>query len=458
MKKTRAALLSMLILSLSVSCLRVDDPEPEDPNAQMEDLLRGAQYYFAEWLSGDFARYQLMWAQQLSGVRGPHLQMEVYNAQPANFDNMWREYYMELMQRLFLLDFIAGQHDAPVYYGISHILKAFALGMAADAWGDMPYSETGKYYSVEQNPKYDTQEELYVAINELLDEGVILLETSGGMQPAGLNRDVDFFFEGDLSRWVKTARLLKLKFSLRLSHLSGDYARSLLLIEQGGMLSGQSDDMAFPYVLLNGFNNPWFHFDFHVGNIRVGSRIADMLLDTNDPRLTRYLRMNTNNEYVGASPGSMNLNASRFANNTSGIGHADRRLVLLSYAEQKFIEAEVYYRQGMQSQSDEAYFQGVIASLGMYNARSEGWEYEYAQQENVDLEQIMTAKYLALFLNPEVWTDWRRTGYPQLNDVVGNVNDDLTPRRFIYPSTEEIQNSTNMPADVTINSRVWWDE
>jgi hypothetical protein len=57
----------------------------------------------------------------------------------------------------------------------------------------------------------------------------------------------------------------------------------------------------------------------------------------------------------------------------------------------------------------------------------------------------MNEKYVALFQNPEVWNDWKRTGFPTL---VGTP-----PRRLTYPISEREANP-NTPAD---GARNWND-
>ena len=85
----------------------------------------------------------------------------------------------------------------------------------------------------------------------------------------------------------------------------------------------------------------------------------------------------------------------------------------------------------------------------------------FMAQANVDpgataltLENIMTQKYVAMYTQCESWTDWRRTGFPALTAVRGNE----VPRRFPYPQSERLYNTRNMPAGLTIFSRVWWDK
>ncbi|MCP4582983.1 MAG: SusD/RagB family nutrient-binding outer membrane lipoprotein, partial [candidate division Zixibacteria bacterium] len=54
------------------------------------------------------------------------------------------------------------------------------------------------------------------------------------------------------------------------------------------------------------------------------------------------------------------------------------------------------------------------------------------------LEAIMLEKYKALFMNPQSWNDWKRTGYPEIES---SITLDI-PRRFMYPADEENTNSS----------------
>jgi hypothetical protein len=68
----------------------------------------------------------------------------------------------------------------------------------------------------------------------------------------------------------------------------------------------------------------------------------------------------------------------------------------------------------------------------------------------------MDQKYLSSFLQLETWSDWRRTGFPVLVKPAGAVTTEI-PRRLPYPDDERLYNGDNMPAGLTITSRVWWD-
>jgi hypothetical protein len=51
----------------------------------------------------------------------------------------------------------------------------------------------------------------------------------------------------------------------------------------------------------------------------------------------------------------------------------------------------------------------------------------------------------------EAYAEWRRTGYPTMN------NPFEVPRRFPYPQNEISGNAENVP-DVTPYNGVWWDD
>lgn len=457
MNKIKWILLLVGFSLIHVQCTDFPDPDPPSTGEdEMRELVLYSQYQAAMFLGGDFSRFSSIWMQQLSGVRGIHLGVENYNPGSIGFDDSWRHFYQELIQSYNMIDYFASELDAPVFKGIALIQRGYFLGLFTDAWGDVPFVESYKYFGSGGNPVYDSQEELYEMIFRMLDEGISLLDNppEGSMVPLPTE---DIFYGGSLEDWQKAARLMKLKFSLRLGNRLGDYAQSLSLIEEGGLFFTREDDWKFPFSTFSNLENPWYRFDFVVGNTRVGEHMVEMLIDTEDPRLTRFVRLNTQNQYLGAAPGSENFNASRIANSGGSIGGKSSSLTILSYCEQKFIEAEIYFRHGMRSQADEAYKEAVTASLAMFDARNAAWEEIHADKKDVDLEDIINAKYIALFLNPEVWTDWRRTGYPELDPTPGNFNEDKLPRHYLYPQSEETNNAANYPNDVDLNTRVWWD-
>jgi hypothetical protein len=73
------------------------------------------------------------------------------------------------------------------------------------------------------------------------------------------------------------------------------------------------------------------------------------------------------------------------------------------------------------------------------------------------IAQIATQAYLGLYLNPEAWSTWRRTGSPALTPITGAG----VPRRLLYPQSEYSYNSKNIPngSSVTLQSpKIFWDK
>ncbi len=74
------------------------------------------------------------------------------------------------------------------------------------------------------------------------------------------------------------------------------------------------------------------------------------------------------------------------------------------------------------------------------------------------IAKVASQEYIALYLNPEAWTLWRRTGSPILTPIVGSK----IPRRFLYPQTEYSYNGANIATvapNVTLYSpQIFWDK
>ena len=81
---------------------------------------------------------------------------------------------------------------------------------------------------------------------------------------------------------------------------------------------------------------------------------------------------------------------------------------------------------------------------------------------NDDLETVLTQKYISHFTQIEGWTDYRRTGFPDLPLNVGGDNPQnpggAIPRRFIYPQNERLFNSQFPSGNPNLQDRFWWDQ
>jgi hypothetical protein len=145
---------------------------------------------------------------------------------------------------------------------------------------------------------------------------------------------------------------------------------------------------------------------------------------------------------------------------------------LVTYHELKLIEAEALLRLNVADPNAQTALQeGVKASIKKItsNTATDDVINSYLNKNTVlsgnfesDLEKIMTQKYIALFSSIESWTDYRRTGIPNL---VPNANGNnaqnpggAIPRRFAYPQTERLYNR-NFPEYLpNLQDRMWLDK
>ena len=143
-------------------------------------------------------------------------------------------------------------------------------------------------------------------------------------------------------------------------------------------------------------------------------------------------------------------------------GQADSRVDLCTYTELMFMAAEAYNRTGNDAQATASLIAAVRANTDKYKGLSNDYDAAvdawFAAKEAAwnatapTLEEIMTQKWIALYLSPEAYVDYRRTGFPALTPVFGTE----IPSRFPYPTDERLYNP-NTPS-ATLTSKLWWDK
>ena len=127
-----------------------------------------------------------------------------------------------------------------VWLGIAKIWEAFAIGTAADLWGDVPYSNA----LTSGQPSLDGQAAVYASLQTLLDGAIADLASGVGTGPA----EVDLIFGGSPSKWIATANTLKARYFMHTAESVGAtaYASALTAAASGiADVSGASDFSAF---------------------------------------------------------------------------------------------------------------------------------------------------------------------------------------------------------------------
>ncbi len=256
----------------------------------------------------------------------------------------------------------------------------------------------------------------------------------GAFAGAGSTDDID---------WVGTAHALKARYYMHLSSVDASAAQNALAEAQQAFAStAEQPDFVYSSPAQNA--NPLALFD-NDRPATLGFSPSLNTLMTGDPRLPFYT---TDGETFAGVPGLF-------------WGQFESPTPLISYWEVKFIEAEAIIRTGGADADALAALQDAVKSNMLYVGVAEADADTYVNglalsgAEASKIETIIVEKYKSLYGNApmESWTDFRRTGFPNLtpnpNAVTGVNPSKVIPRRFLYPLSERQTNLANYQAAIS---------
>jgi hypothetical protein len=462
MKKYRIYLKVFLFGILAIflaSCEKWIDPaintDPAKPtDVSLNLLLPAAEAGLAFQMGGDVVRPACQWMQQFAGLGNQPIAFDRYNFTQVETDNMWKwGLYAGHLMDLNVMIKKAATEGSPHYGGVAKALMACGMGTVTDLWGDAPYSQAFQGAN-DLTPAYDSQEQIYATINQLLDEAITDLAASTSLFSPGGD---DLIYGGDLERWTKAVYTLKARYALHLSKRGGATAYNNALVALQNGMTANSDDLEFYFGQNASEENLFSQFLVQrPGDITMCVTFITKLIDNQDPRLPQFADTTEGN--IGSHPGLGDGDA-------PPIGYyaqPNSPVQLISYVEALFMKAECEYKTGT-GDPKQTLKDAVASSLDKFGVFDQAWIDNFnAKVDTLSgealFEEIMTQKWIALFDQVETFTDWRRTNYPTLTPAALAVTlDQQLPRRYPYPTSERIYNGANMPQGLTISSRVWWD-
>jgi hypothetical protein len=316
-------------------------------------------------------------------------------------------------------------------------------------------------------------------VQTLLDEAIVSLKaspaagTTAGPKPGA----DDLAYGGDLTKWTKLAYTVKARFAMNMSKKNAQQAATTALAALANGMTSNADD--FQLVYNSGLINPWTQVALanYTGNLTIsqGAYFINLLNTTiypvADPRLP-LLAGSLKTGFVYASPQAYqgtragaatnrNVDFTRTTFNTT----ANAPLQIVTYAEAKLLEAEARFlaaggtrtSRGSTPEAYAAYLAGVQANLtkvGVSAADASAYLSNAAvgvTAASLKLENIMTEKYKALFLNPQVWNDLRRYDFdptvfrdlslPDRQFINVDANGTWV-QRVLYPTSETARNAS----------------
>jgi len=444
--------MGLFALVLTSSCNTGDDLY-DSPNSPVEVspalMLTAVEVNTFMNTEGDLARVASVFSQQMAGAGAQYSALQNYQLNRNDYNNHWNGLYSGTMYNAKLLVDKYGTAN-PYYAGIAKVLMAINLSVATDFFGDVPYSDAFKGTELNFVAKFDKQQAIYTSIQKLLDDAIADLG-----KPAASNillpGSDDVVFNGKATKWLSAAWTLKARFANRLSQKDAAGSANLVLTYLANGIKTAEDNMENIHDA--NYANQWGDFENNRGgSIFANKRFIDILIATNDPRLTYYFS-DVKGVYLGSD-----INQEQVNTKTSPMGpyfNTDQNYGLVTFHEAKFLEAEAKFRLGQPATT--ALNDGIKASVSyVTKGKDDGSSVATYTAGTTNLTSIMTEKWKAMFGHIEAYNDVRRTGLPVLTPrpqsagaVVG-----YTPRRLPIPVTESDTNPNAV--FVPLDQAVWW--
>lgn len=380
----------------------------------------------------------------------------------------------------------------PELGAIASIIFNFAASEVVDVYGPLPYSD---YKRLKQEPPmtYQTVEEVYGLILEDLklqqQKLKDLLPLSATAQQ-GL-QNYDKICGGDVNKWIKFANSIRLRMAMRMSKVAPDRARSEFeSAVADGVFVRNDDDVA--YQLVSG-KHPLYTISEQWDDTRLNANLYLLMARFHHPLLEQWftkigagLKDEEGRDIADvyapmrAGMATFRKESEKFASTYKlfskvSSNYAEHNIPIFKTSEVFFLLAEGALRGwNAGTSARNAYQLGISESFRQENGAGNPGSYirqtaaqcppldyiDYvnpaysspaAQNGSQDLgvqwddsfdnekklEMIITQKYIANFpLSLEAWSDFRRTGYPQLiaNDAEDTGDTSIPPRAWIAPN------------------------
>ncbi|MDB5234561.1 MAG: hypothetical protein JWR44_1554 [Hymenobacter sp.] len=350
----------------------------------------------------------------------------------------------------------AQEEGSPYYVGAGKIMQAMILAHATDMLGDIPYSEA---YQGGANftPKYDPQEQIYATINQLCDEGAVEMAKPASAEfrafySTSPSESGDILYKGDPGKWNRLAFALKARQAQHLTK-KASYNPTAVLALCDKAFTSSADDAQINFQVavapLTGTTNIFGVTRANFGTAAFSSNVVKYLNGTTFPGVVDpRFGVLTPTTSTGVNPGAgttSNLTPGSTVTDFYGGWYA-RDLgyyEAITYHEVKFIEAEAAFRANNRPRALAALREGIRAHMkkvgtgGTFTAPTVTFPLISDAQINaylassavpqteaqVTMRSIMEQKYIAMFLNPDSWSDLRRLDF----DPAIYVN-------FLYPT------------------------
>lgn len=422
--------------------------------------------------------------------------LTLYKLINSDYQNAFIEFY-KTGNNLDVIEKQSTDVKASNYAAIAKIMKAYIFQNLVDCWGDVPYTDAFQTSTGILKPTYQNQKAIYEDLVLQLDAAIKLIQDApedATEVPSGS----DIIFNGDMNLWMKFANTLKLRILIHQSDMTGrtQYITDALATTASvGFLGAGEGAMANPgFLVSSGKMNPFYGYFYNAAGssnadgvtyYMAGKDAVDFMKTNNDPRISSFYNGTDDDPavYSGNYFGTPSTDASVLDQKyTSKLGYesgVESKMIgtptksapILTDFESLFVQAEAAQRGLISGDAKELYqaavtqsfiYEGFTAddAVAYYTQALSATNYDVAASP---LKLIITQKWEALngVAPVEIWTDYRRTGYPDFLhfSVTSGRSNDTPPVRLLYPQNELSVNNANVVAVGTISpftSKIFW--
>ena len=373
--------------------------------------------------------------QQVATLSGYHYEKDRWDYLKAHRIPQWRRHYHNISINAKHVVQSAERENSTNYKGVANIIYALSTLTTTDMFGDMPFTE-----ALDGNPapKYDDQQFIYSEIVKILDDAIATLENTDLNTSRKLTSEEDIVYNGDITKWIKFAHAIKARALLHLTpNVNQNYSE--VIAEAKKALDGWQDAV-FNYALGDGSSlqiNQWGpsksrpDWDYRANILDKSAPSHFMLIEAlkydeenkvvNDPRQPLLMKPNDKGDYLYVYPAegkSATLSETDFPDLYNSYVTGDLSPMLFFTEEElHFILAEAYFQSGDLNNAFTSFTDGIKANMKRagvsdddINSFMNGSTVPHNSSE-ITLSDIMMQKYVALWLQGEIWVDMRRYGY-----------------------------------------------
>ncbi|GET26998.1 SusD/RagB family nutrient-binding outer membrane lipoprotein [Prolixibacter sp. NT017] len=465
--KNRAILSVIALLIAFVACTSDFKTINENPNNPETAPLTNVFAYVIESLTSEFGKTEMDYPAAFVGhiTKGTYTDVINYYSKPG--DGTWETIYETALTNAEYVISGAKDEGNTNLEAAAMVLKVYAMQMAVDIYGKVPFSDANLGDAGTIHPKYDDEKTVYYALLDTLERANSLFDATNG----GSLGDGDLLYSGDVGQWQRFCNSLRLRLAMRISNVDETKAKSEIAAVLNApdtypVFSG-NDDNAYISYPGGDWVEPWTSEYSSIGDNYMAKPIIDTMVNYSDPRIAYYAEPLDDGSYKGLAVGNdadtvySKINDS-FVNNPTG------NVYLMVYAEVEFIKAEAVLRGFISGNAKDLYDSGITASCQEYGIGSQEIS-DYLANSDVSwqssLTQIYVQKWIALFRQSwEAWAEMRRTDVPKLAPATHSTatGHNRAPFRFPYPDSEQKLNASNIPSSVTETDyfwgyQIWWD-